>query len=255
MSDLVEIGPPDGPVYRVARRADSPFAPPSWEYATADGTFGNRFDDASGRDGIPERERFRTIYCSTQRAGAFGETLARYRRSVSLIDDLQRFAAARDAAESVTEDLDDSYDPEHPERRLLPASWRLDRYMGVAWLDPSLRFVDITRVQSLNHLGVTLAVEAHRLGITDVDLSIITSAQRAFTQACARYVYLKGFAGIRYLSRLNTEWECWAFFIDRARILGEEFPESIHASDTDLLAVARLFHLTIEGPRGHYLRP
>src|SRR5829696_7814285 len=33
---------------------------------------------------MPEEDRFRMVYCATQRAGAFGETIARFRRSPRL---------------------------------------------------------------------------------------------------------------------------------------------------------------------------
>jgi hypothetical protein len=110
-------------------------------------------------------------------------------------------------------------------------------------------------VQNLNHLRFALAAQASDLRLTDVDLSAVTSSTRLFTQVCARYIYEQGFAGVRYLSRLNAEWECWALFDTRTRFLTEELPEDIRATDPVLLKVAGFFNLTIEGPRGHYIRP
>ena len=67
------------------------------------------------------------------------------------------------------------------------------------------------------------------------------------------------FAGIRYLSRLNAEWECWAVFDDRMRHVAgcPGLPTSIPRDDADLIEVARQFNLTIEvnARRGNYLRP
>src|SRR5690554_1703202 len=141
---MIEVGPPRGPVYRVARRGHRPFASPPWGYALEDGTFGNRFDDPSGKQGIPPQQRFRSIYCATQKAGAFGETLARYRSSISLIAKLRDLAEAEGVdPDEVYDELNDVLDPQAPERGMLPVSWRLDRHVGVATLDPSLRFVDI----------------------------------------------------------------------------------------------------------------
>jgi hypothetical protein len=72
---LHAVPPPASPIFRVARGDDGPptdpFAPPPWERADADGTFGNRFDDPGQADGIPEEERFRVVYVATQREGAF----------------------------------------------------------------------------------------------------------------------------------------------------------------------------------------
>lgn len=75
--------PPLSPVFRVARGNGEPpadpFVPPPWERADADGTFGNRFDDPSKADGVPEGGRFRVIYAATQRDGALAETIAHFR--------------------------------------------------------------------------------------------------------------------------------------------------------------------------------
>jgi hypothetical protein len=77
---LSVVTPPEL-VYRVGRGFDA-FAPPDWAYALPDGTFGNRFDDPSAERDVPEGERYRVVYCATERAGAFGETIARFRPSV-----------------------------------------------------------------------------------------------------------------------------------------------------------------------------
>jgi hypothetical protein len=98
------------------------------------------------------------------------------------------------------------------------------------------------------------------LEIEQLDLSAITSpALRLLTQYAARYIYSSGFAGIRYASRLGTNWECWALFEGRFQHeMGYPgFPENIDPNDADLLGVARRFGLTFEvlPGGGHYLRP
>ena len=67
---------PAGNLYRVARAPDA-WAWPPWEYAGEDGTFGNRYDDPRGE--------YRVLYATSQRVGAFIETLARYRPDPALI--------------------------------------------------------------------------------------------------------------------------------------------------------------------------
>src|SRR5437868_15319788 len=84
------VPPPSSVVFRIAR---DPFVPPPWECAINEilpKTFGGRFDDPSGRWCVPilGRERFRTLYCSTQRTGAFAETTDALR--VKLPEFLQR---------------------------------------------------------------------------------------------------------------------------------------------------------------------
>lgn len=88
---------------------------------------------------------------------------------------------------------------------------------------------------------------------------------RNLTQEIARHIYeqeIDGeplYAGIRYISRLGQDWECWAVFADRIRhIRGMPGPpQTVHPDDPDLLAIAALFSLTIETVEGHgqFYRP
>jgi hypothetical protein len=259
--NLATVPPPASGVFRLAYGPADPFAPPDWGRADDDGTFGNRFDDPSADDGKGPGERFRTIYCATQREAAFGETLARFRPSLSLLAQLQ---AVHDD-EPLEESLRGVIDPQDPRRGLISADWRLRRRIGHTVLDPELAFVDLTNPETMQHLRLALATLVHRLGVTDVDLSSLTSPQRRLTQGIARYIHdVTGpegqrLAGIRYPSRLNGDWECWAVFDDR--ILHAPgcpgFPATILADDEDLLRVAQLFGLTIEVLAGldQYIRP
>jgi hypothetical protein len=61
---------PAARVYRVGRKPD-PFEWPDWASAGPMDTFANRYDDPEGI--------YRVLYVSSQRVGAFVETLARYR--------------------------------------------------------------------------------------------------------------------------------------------------------------------------------
>jgi len=77
-------------------------------------------------DGRSPEERFRTVYCATQRAAAFGETVARFRPSIVLLAHL----AEVEDDESVEQALAGAVDPEDPYRGLIPADWRLLRRIG-----------------------------------------------------------------------------------------------------------------------------
>lgn len=207
--------------------------------AHADGTFGNRFDDPRGQWGRPPEERFRVIYCATQRAGAFGETIARFRPSLSLLADLARI-----------ED-DQPLDPQL-QRGAVPRDWRERRRLGKTVLSPELNFVDSEAAETLQHLRLALASTARSLGLADFDISAVTGPHRALTQQMAAYLYERAddlarplFAGIRYVSRLNPRWECWAIFADRLRHTAE-IPEQIQPDDAGLVEAARLFGLDIE---------
>lgn len=100
----------------------------------------------------------------------------------------------------------------------------------------------------------------------DVDLSLVMGPGRELTQRISRHIYEQRdvlgaprFAGIRYVSRLDSTWECWAVFADRMlHIPGmPDRPETIPPDDPDLLEIASLFRLTIEtiDGSGRYLRP
>jgi len=235
----------------------TPFAPPSWDLAGEDGTFGNRFDDPSAAHGRPASERFRVVYCASTRAAAFGETVARFRPGLSLLAEL----AAIEDEEPLDVQIGGLLDPVDRRRGVIPADWRLRRHLASTRLDPSLRFVDVAVAASLQHLRSALAPVAAGLGLADIDLGAVTGSHRRLTQACARYIYEQvdeqdapRFAGLRYPSRLNNQWECWAIFHDRIRH-APRFPESIFPDEPDLETVAAIYGLAIEVFEGHYVRP
>ena len=118
----------------------------------------------------------------------------------------------------------------------------------------------------MQHLRTALAPLVKRLGVADIDLSSVTGPQRRLTQEIARHIHDQRdrngrarYAGIRYLSRLDAKWECWAVFDDCIRHVDgcPNFPTSVPADDADLIQVARQFNLTVEVIAGqaNYLRP
>src|SRR5262249_21312694 len=80
MSNGLASVEPDGPLYRLGRRPN-PSAWPARSYAARDGTFGNRYDDPAGS--------YRVLYACSQRAGAFLETLARFRPDLEVLAELE----------------------------------------------------------------------------------------------------------------------------------------------------------------------
>lgn len=229
VADLVIVPPPETAVFRVARGLD-PFALPPWERADDDGTFGNRFDDPRGD--LPVADRFRTLYFATQRSGAFGETIARFRPSLALIEALVFIE-------------DEEPLPASFEAPRVDEAWRLRRTIGCGVLDPTLTFVDIAAGATLSHLRTALAAELLELGLDDLDLSGATGPLRRLTQKIALYVHQNGHAGIRYLSRLNQHWECWAVF-DNSLIFNSTTIEPILITDAALREAADLFGLGVD---------
>jgi hypothetical protein len=236
--DLPAVSPPKGGVvFRVGRGLDA-FAPPPWDRANEDGTFGNRFDDPRADRGVAEEDRFRVIYCASRLVGAYGETTARYRKSPRLLAALQQ--------------IEDD-EPLDPELRggIILKEFQLERGWGKTRLSDTLRFADFADGKAFTILREELASWLLKLELEDFDLSVVTSQQRRLTQEAAVYVYElahtghTNFAGIRYVSRLDPNWELWAVFYDRI----DHSPEAagiIRPDDPELLEAAGVLDLKIE---------
>ena len=182
----LETRQPDGPVYRLGRRPDA-WQPPNWFLAHSDGTFGNRFDDPEGY--------YRVLYASSQRLACFVETLARFRPDLSLLAELAAIEGADDFLPLGT----------------LPREWMAVRMMGKANIEGA--FADIYAASWVSHLRRSLAAEALRLGVKDIDLSTLENAEpRRLTQLASRQAYRLNFAGIFYRSRYGHSLENWAIF-------------------------------------------
>jgi hypothetical protein len=210
------------------------FATPQWEW-----TGENRFDDPTKRKGVSTPGLFRTIYCASSRAGAFGETIARYRKSVRLLSHLKEI-----------ED-DEPLDPEL-EGGVLPEEWRLNRRIGATRLDASLSFADLEAPEATTILLPELSGILTELGLDDFDFSDLIGRERRITQEIARCVYEATdesngpiFDGIRYVSRLNPGWELWACFTDRMIHEPEDLYQTITRNDSDLRTATQILGIEI----------
>ncbi|RZU35794.1 RES domain-containing protein [Edaphobacter modestus] len=203
---------PTEPLYRLGRRPNA-WQPPEWFLAHSDGTFGNRFDDPQGY--------YRVLYASSQRLACFVETLARFRPDLSLLAELDAIEGEDDFVALGT----------------LPRDWLTVRTMGSAEIDGF--FADIYGIAWVSQLRRTLAGEALRLGMKDIDLSSLERAEpRRLTQLASRKAYLLNFAGIFYRSRYGQTLENWAIFepFSLQHAKSKEFYEN----DPDLLEALRL---------------
>ncbi len=199
-------------------------------YAQPDGTFGGRFDDPSGRRGVPTNSRFRVLYFASEPAGAFAEVLAHFR------PDLAVLAALGSSP---------------PPAAAVPAAWRTVRRVGATILNTQGAFVDIGDARTLKMFRPILAPTALALNLSDLDLSAFNGPARLLTQEAARFVYEQRdrggtplFAGIRYTSRLHRTWECWAVFSDHLRLTAPRV-DFITAHDPGLLQAASVLGLKV----------
>ena len=192
MSTKLATATPGGPVFRLARAPD-PWAWPDWSQASADGTFGNRWDDPEGA--------YRVLYASSTRFGALLETLARFRPDLAVVAALREIEGEDDSVAAGT----------------VPPEWFEGRLVGVAELDGV--YADIGAAASLAAVRSHLAARAIHHGLADIDAAAIRlSAPRRFTQDVSRLVYERRtergepLAGIRYRSRLDDGTANWAIF-------------------------------------------
>lgn len=227
MSDGFGSVQPDGRIYRLGRDPD-PWAWPDWSNAGPDGTFGNRWDDPASS--------YRVLYASSQRLGAFVETLARLR------PDLEVVAALGEI------------DGEEEDMRVgaLPRRWLYGRRIGDAAAQG--RFADIGDGSSLATLRRELASRAIHYGLAEIDAATIRlSAPRGFTQEVSRFVYEwrddgGAFAGIRYRSRLGDEFVNWAIFEPAPGVespLADTSSFEIEPDDPDFAEALRLLGLEL----------
>lgn len=221
------FAPPDG-IWRVGR-GDTPHLP----RRPADGTVGdNRFDSQDGT--------FNVLYFASTLEGCFGETLARFRPAPHLRALLQA----------------DWRDNGFMEVGAIPADWRFHRTAvrvveAQAQAQAPLPFLDLDAVETLQFLRYELALGLGSLGVHDMDTSVVRSGDRRVTRLISSWSYNATdpvtdeprYAGIRYASRLNSEWECWAVF-DRVSLLPLEFIP-ITPEMPSLQTVARLFDLRV----------
>jgi hypothetical protein len=230
----LEVKAAANPVYRIARRPD-PWTWPEWAYANStDGTFDNRWDDPEGS--------YRVLYASSQRAGAFVETLARYRVDLALLAELDQIA------------LDDPADSPIP-AGTVPHEWASERRIGKAVLKGD--FADVTHPRSLTYLRGFLAAWLVARGITDLDAGTIRTVERPVTQRMSRVIYectvdgRRAYEGVYYRSRLGDLYENWGVF--DTDVSGVTSPlsaldhgDEIHVGDADFAEALTFLDLKLE---------
>jgi hypothetical protein len=190
---------------------------------------GNRFDSPLGE--------YSVWYFATELEACYGETLARFR------PDLERLSHIDDEGFLPIGEV--------------PADWRTRRlavrgkvehngYPGPA------QFLDVDHIDTRERLRVELADVLTGLGYSDLDISTVRGSDRRLTRWISDWAYWYSdeggdfpFAGIRYCSRLDNAWECWAVFADSDIEVFTEPPRPIHRNDPDLLKVANKYGLRV----------
>jgi hypothetical protein len=193
---------------------------------------GNRFDSPTAEYGVR--------YFSTTLDGCYGETLARFRADSTLTAVIGDEWSAMGFM-SIGE---------------LPADWRQRRTAvqvrfptdSTATTGPV--FLDIESMKTREALRPDFQPLLAHYGYSDLDVPVVRGHDRRITRYISQWTYEQLneqnqpiYAGIRYLSRLNTDWECWAVF-DHVTI--EELTRRpILRSDESLARIAHLYQLVV----------
>jgi hypothetical protein len=196
---------------------------------------GNRFDSPTGAYGVR--------YFATELDGCYGETLARFRADKKLAK-----VIGDEWSELGFMNVGD-----------IPADWRQRRGAvrvcfpdegANATFSTGVRFLDIESVQTREALLPDFEPLLKFYGYPDLDVAVVRGHDRRITRYISQWTYEQRdeddrplYAGIRYLSRLNSDWECWAVF-DYVGI--EELTRRpILAHDEALKRIAKLYGLTV----------
>jgi hypothetical protein len=171
-------------------------------------------------------------YFATERDGCYGETLALLRPDPRV--------------KKVIEGDEDGFMPIGE----VPADWRKRRVLARATFPQGRPFVDVEAAETRAVLTRELAWVLELVGLDDIDVAAIRSRDRRLTRWISQWVWQKrleetapDYAGIRFCSKLNTDWECWAVFADITPIEEERHP--VLRQDEALQRVASLFSLDI----------
>ncbi len=188
---------------------------------------GNRFDSPN--------ESYHVLYLATKKLGAYGETLARYRP----VPDLK----------SVVKD--DWHNDGRMEIGCLPSDWRHQRAVARAGPLDEVKFLDVESRKTRDFITDRAGSILSFFGIDrPIDVSDIRGRDYTLTRVVSLWAHQQRsdseeprFAGIRYLSRIDTDWECWAVFERTPMDLEEILP--IEANDPDLLRICSDWNLKV----------
>ena len=204
-------------LYRVGRQPE-PWAWTDWVFAGSDGRFEGRWDDAHGR--------YRVLYASSQRFGAFVESLAPFRADPHVVAEYAKF--------------DDASDNEAAPPGVVPHSWCAERVITKGLpTEVTGSFVVVGASGTIAILREAFASLVLQYGIDDLDAAAIRlSAPRAFTQELSSFFEAQidssgqAFAGIYFLSKHGDDIENWAIF-EQVRMMGQTPILSVERENPD----------------------
>ncbi len=224
MPGLTLAYPPEAGLWRVARGEPFSLRDPPAPLSISDAGVGNRFDSAVGN--------YRVWYFATEIEGCYAETLAPLRPDPAVV-------AAIGKDEDGLMPLGE-----------IPADWRQRRIAVRATFPEDRPFLDVEDAGTRAVLRQKLASWLALFGLDDIDVPAIRSKDRRLTRVVSQWVWEEHeapgslpFAGVRFCSRLGSEWECWAVFEDVFPQERERKP--LLREDEALQSVASLYDLVV----------
>ena len=221
MSIVLADDPPQ--LFRIGRRP-SPLIWPPLPFVGM-----GRYDDPT--------QRVSTLYASVQRRTAFLETLDGFRPNLSLLARFDEDPAQFGWLASVGS-------PEAPVLGVIPEPF-FDRLIATFTVEPGQRWLDLRAPETTEALRKPLAQQileaGHPSRFVHGDLM---GANHQVTRVFATWAIEHDFVGIAYASCHDPGESCWVLF-DHARLARVDAIEPTSRDDTDLLAVAQRWHLSI----------
>ena len=219
------VTPPADGVWRVARGPDPLHARRADPDTLTSSKSGNRFDSPDSSYGV--------LYFGTDLRGCFGEVLSRKRPDQAL-------------ARLVEEDWRDHH---FMEVGSVPREWRDRRSdVRVRLRTDRYAYLDVEHPETLEFLRGQLALGLASLGLDDLNLGTVRGPDRRVTRLISSWAWTAAddqgnpmYNGIRYVSKLDNDWECWAVFEDAEMDVADTKPITLDMPE--LIEVANRYSL------------
>lgn len=131
------------------------------------------------------------------------------------------------------------------------AAWRHRRTMVSVSINDPRPFVDIEHPDTHEVLTKRMAGVLAALDVDRLDVAVVRGADRRVTRSVSQWLHDQEdalgnrlYAGVRYLSKIDTDWECWAVFDDTEwKEAGARRP--IAPDDPDLIRIRDRYYLSV----------
>ncbi len=231
------VYPPKDGVYRVSRDLEPfKYSEPPLSLPKLDEPViaGNRWDDPDGS--------YSTLYCATTAECSFAETIARYREKKDLLEKIDKFLSGP---------ADVEYDFEVTPG-VVPEDYVANRTLGHADVEDNSNFVDVDHTDTHGVISKGIRPLLDTFDLASVNHNVVCSRDRRISRPIARCLYgcaqttdYHNVFGIRYVSRLSDEWECWAMWEPTPLLLGTASEEPVTWDNTDLQNAAKKLGLSL----------